>query len=276
MTIDIQTTIQLNNGQQMPLFGLGVFQAAEGPTVENAVTWALEAGYRSIDTAALYGNERGVGQAIRRSSVAREEIFVTTKVWNSHQGYERTLSAFETSFNKLDLDYIDLYLVHWPVKGKYKDTYRALETLYQSGRVKAIGVSNFLQHHLEDLLSSANIIPAVNQIECHPRLQQPALLTFCQEQGIAVEAWSPMMRGRVLQIPELVEIGEQYGKTAVQVSLRWLVQKSIITIPKSEKQARIHSNADIFDFALSESDMAQIDQLDQHIRVGPDPDNFNF
>lgn len=272
----MQKTILLNNDVEMPLLGLGVFQARDGREVEQAITWALEAGYRSIDTAAAYRNEEGVGSAIRNSSVPREEIFVTTKLWNGDQRQGTMLSAFETSLEKLGLDYVDLYLIHWPVKGKYKESWRVLESIYESGRAKAIGVSNFLIHHLDDLMQDANVVPTVNQIEFHPFLQQPDLIAHCRKLGIVPEAWSPIMKGRVMQVPELVQIGEKYGKTAVQVTLRWMIQKEIITIPKSVKQARIQANGDIFDFALSDDDMAAIDNLDKNERIGPDPDNFNF
>ena len=260
----------------MPRLGLGVFKLQEGAEVADAVVWALEAGYRSIDTAKIYANEAGVGKALRQSGVPREEIFVTTKVWNSDQGYDSTLRAFETSLSKLGMDYVDLYLVHWPVKGKYTESWKALEEIYRSGRAKAIGVSNFLVHHLEDVLEIATITPMVNQIEFHPRLQQPALQDFCRSHNIQLEAWSPIMKGRVLDIPELVSMGEKYEKNAVQVTLRWLLQKDIVAIPKSAKKDRIISNADIFDFELTDAEMNQIDGLDLDERIGPDPDNFNF
>lgn len=276
MIKSIQDRTTLSNGVRMPWFGLGVFQTEEGPEVEQAVQWALELGYRSVDTASAYGNEAGVGRALKRSSVPREEIFLTTKVWNQDQGFDSTLKAFEQSLLRLDQDFVDLYLVHWPVKGQYKDTWRALEHLYQEQRVRAIGVSNFLVHHLKDLLSDCEIVPMVNQVEFHPRLIQPTLLDFCQSEGIQLEAWSPIMKGRVLNIQELVSIGEKYGKSAVQVALRWDLQHQVVTIPKSAQQQRIASNADIFDFELSEEDMARIDQLDRGDRVGPDPDNFDF
>lgn len=272
----LDTTVELSNGVSIPLIGLGVFKMEEGNEVQHAVRYAIEAGYRSIDTAKVYANEQGVGEAIREAGVARENLFVTTKVWNSDQGYDATLRAFDKSLDELDFEYVDLYLVHWPVQGKYKDTWRALEHLYQEGRVKSIGVSNFLVHHLEDVLSSAEVIPMVNQVEFHPRLQQPELQEFCKANNIQLEAWSPIMKGQVIDIPELVEIGQKYGKNAVQVTLRWLFQKEIVAIPKSSKKERIVSNVDIFDFALTDDEMATIAGLDQHTRVGPDPDNFNF
>lgn len=273
---NIADTTTLNNGVPMPWFGLGVFQTKPGREVEDAVAWALEAGYRHIDTAALYGNEAGVGRALHASGVPRGEVFVTTKVWNSDQGYDKTLRAFDGSLNKLGFDFVDLYLVHWPVKGKYKQTWRALEAIYADGRARTIGVSNFHVHHLQDLLDGARVVPAVNQVEFHPYLQQPDLVAFCRTQGIQFEAWSPIMRGRVTQVPALVEIGRAHGKTAVQVTLRWILQQQIVTIPKSAQKQRIIDNADVFDFELSPVEMARIATLDRHERVGPDPDNFNF
>lgn len=272
----VQDTAVLHNNVEMPWLGLGVFRAKEGGEVENAVKWALEVGYRSIDTASFYDNEAGVGRAIEQSNVPRDDIFVTTKVWNSDQGYDETMRAFEASLKNLTTDYIDLYLIHWPVPGKFKDTWRALEAIYESGRVRAIGVSNFLVNHLEDLLQTAITVPMVNQVEFHPYLQQPELQTFCRDHDIQLEAWSPIMRGQVLDVPELVELGHKYNKSAVQVTLRWMLQHRVVTIPKSVKQHRIESNADIFDFELAADDMALIDGLDRGERLGPDPNNFDF
>lgn len=273
---NLQSTVQLSNGVKMPWFGLGVYKVENGDEVVSSVKWAIEAGYRSIDTAALYQNEDGVGQAIRESGVPREELFVTTKVWNSDQGYDSTLQAFEQSLDKLGLEYVDLYLVHWPVKGKYKDTWRALEKLHEDGKVRAIGVSNFQIHHLEDLLADAKVRPVVNQVELHPLLSQVELRNYCKEQGIQIEAWAPLAQGRLLDNEVLQTIGEKYGKSVAQVLLRWDLQSGIVTIPKSIKQERIVQNADIFDFELSPEDMKQIDDLNQNQRFGADPDNFNF
>lgn len=276
----LQDTVTLHNGVQMPGFGLGVFKVEEGQELVNAVKVAIRHGYRSIDTAAVYENEAGVGTAIREaleeSLVKREELFVTSKLWNADQGYESALAAFEATMEKLGLEYLDLYLIHWPVKGKYKDSWRALETLYRDGRVKAIGVSNFQIHHLKDVMEGAEIKPMVNQVEFHPRLTQKDLLLYCQEQGIQMEAWSPLMQGELLNEPLLQEIGAKYGKTVAQVILRWDLQHGVITIPKSTKEARIIENASIFNFSLSEEDMNRIDGLNEDRRVGPDPDNFNF
>lgn len=272
----IADRVKLNNGVEMPWLGLGVWKVEDGDTVADAVKSAIESGYRSIDTAMVYKNEDGVGKGIRESGVPREELFITTKVWNSDQGYETTLQAFEESINKLGLDYIDLYLVHWPVKGKYVDTWRALEKLYKDGRVRAIGVSNFHIHHLKDILESGTVVPAVNQVEYHPRLSQRELLAFCQEQGIQMEAWSPLMQGELLDHPTLVELAAKYGKSVAQVILRWDLQNGVVTIPKSVNPVRIQENGNIFDFELSAEDMERIHALNENKRKGSDPDNFNF
>ncbi|MGG3006876.1 aldo/keto reductase [Geobacillus stearothermophilus] len=272
----LQDCATLHNGVKMPWVGLGVYKVKEGEEVRSAVRTALEIGYRHVDTAAFYENEEGVGQAIRESGIPREQVFVTTKVWNTDQGYETTLKAFDKSLKKLGFDYVDLYLVHWPVKGKYKETYKALEKLYKDGYVRAIGVSNFQIHHLQDVLADCEIKPMVNQVEYHPRLTQKELLTFCRENGIQLEAWSPLMRGEILTEPTIVEIGKKYGKTPAQVVLRWDLQHGVVTIPKSVTPARIKENADIFDFSLTDEEMKQIDALNLNKRVGPDPDNFNF
>jgi diketogulonate reductase-like aldo/keto reductase len=276
MIRSINETATLHNEVKMPWLGLGVFQSEEGREVEQAVQWALELGYRSIDTASIYGNEAGVGKAIKESGVPREDIFLTTKVWNTDQGFNETLDAFEASIERLQQDYIDLYLIHWPVQEKYKETWRALEQLYNQGRVRAIGVSNFLVHHLKDLLTDCEIVPMINQVEFHPRLVQPTLLDFCRTEGIQVEAWSPIMRGKVLEIPELLAIAEKYNKTAVQIVLRWDIQHNVVTIPKSSRKDRLTANKEIFDFELTDEEMTLIDSLDRNERVGPDPDNFNF
>jgi len=277
MNNDVSTTVvSLSNGVNIPLVGLGVFKLEEGEEVSNSVLWALEAGYRSVDTAKVYGNERGVGKAIKQSGISRDQLFLTTKVWNSDQGYDETLRAFDKSLEFLGEEYVDLYLVHWPVKGKYVETWRALEVLYKEERVRSVGVSNFLQHHLEDVLDSSSLVPMVNQVEFHPRLQQPGLQAFCKKHNIQLEAWSPIMKGRVVEIPELNEIGARYNKNAVQVTLRWLLQKDIVSIPKSARKERIESNIDIFDFTLNDAEMEIIDSLDAGERIGPDPDNFDF
>ncbi len=280
MITHLQDTVTLNNGVKMPGFGLGVFKVEEGPELVEAVKAAIKNGYRNIDTAAIYENEEGVGEGIRQglkeTGLSREELFVTSKVWNSDLGYEETLKAYETSLQKLGLDYLDLYLIHWPVERKYKDAWRALETLYKDGKVKAIGVSNFQIHHLEDLLQDAEVKPVINQVEYHPRLTQKELRAYCEQQNIQLEAWSPLMQGELLDNDVLSAIASKHNKSTAQVILRWDVQNGVITIPKSTKEHRIIQNADIFDFKLTSDEMKQIDALNQNHRVGPDPDNFDF
>ncbi|SDW90897.1 aldo/keto reductase [Paenibacillus sp. PDC88] len=276
----LQDTVKLNNGVNMPWFGLGVFKVEEGEELVQAVKNAIAHGYRSIDTASVYQNEAGVGQAIREAlqenGLSREELFITSKVWNADLGYEETLAAYEASLNKLGLEYLDLYLVHWPVQGKYKEAWRALETLYKDGRVRAIGVSNFQIHHLEDLLADAEFTPVVNQIELHPYLSQTELRDYAAKHHIQIEAWSPLMQGQLLDQPVLQDIAERHGRSVAQVILRWDLQHGIVTIPKSTKEHRIIENATVFDFTLSDEEMARIDQLNQNDRVGPDPDHIDF
>jgi diketogulonate reductase-like aldo/keto reductase len=276
MLKSLTSTTTLHNGVEMPWFGLGVFKVEEGQQVEDSVKKAIHAGYKSIDTAAIYKNEQGVGKAIKESGVPREELFITTKLWNADQGYESTLKAFDESLEKLGLDYLDLYLVHWPVKGKYVETWKALEKLYKDGKVRAIGVSNFQIHHLQDILDVAEVKPMVNQVEYHPKLSQVELLNFCKENGIQLEAWSPLMQGELLQDGLLKEIAAIHNKSVAQVILRWDLQNGVVTIPKSVKENRIKENADIFDFELSQEEMQKIHALNENKRIGPDPDNFDF
>lgn len=274
--MDIKSTVKLNNGVEMPWLGLGVFMSKEGTEVENAVKVALQNGYRHIDTAAIYKNERGVGNAIIESGVEREDIFLTSKVWNTDQGYSTTIAAFEQSLEKLQTDYLDLYLVHWPKGVRSVETWKALEELYKKGKIKAIGISNFLIHHLEEFLPNCKVVPAVNQYEFHPELLQPDLLEYCKKRGIQPEAWSPIMKGKVNEVPLIQELAVKYEKTPVQVTLRWDIQKGVVTIPKSVTPERIISNADIFDFELSEEDMVKIDGLDKNGRIGFHPDQIPF
>ncbi len=277
MLKNLESTTTLNNGVKMPWLGLGVFKVEEGDEVVSSVKAALEAGYKSIDTAAIYGNEAGVGKAIAESNVPREELFITTKLWNSNQGYESTLAAFDESMEKLGLDYLDLYLIHWPTpkQGKYVETWKALEKLYKDGRVRAIGVSNFKISHLEDILANCEIKPMVNQVEYHPRFNQSELHEFCKKNEIQLEAWSPLMQGGLLDDPTLVEIANKYNKSVAQVIIRWDLQTGVVTIPKSTKPHRIIENTDVFDFELSHEDMNKIETLNQNQRMFADPDEFN-
>lgn len=267
--------VMLNNGVEMPQLGFGVFQIPERSTKE-AVARALDAGYRSIDTAAAYRNERGVGSAVDESPLPRDEIFITTKLANGDQGYDTTLRAFDASIELLGLDYLDLYLIHWPIptKDQYSDTWRAFESLYAEKRIRAIGVSNFQVEHLQRLFDEHEIVPAVNQIELHPYLPQTELRQFHQQHGIATEAWSPIAQGAVLGDPTIGTIADRIGKTVAQVVLRWHIQIGSIAIPKSVNPARIVENIDIFDFELSDQDMETIDDLGRSERTGPHPDTF--
>lgn len=273
---DLKGTFTLHNGVEMPYFGLGVYLSEDGKEVTNAVKWALVDGYRHIDTASVYGNEEGVGIGIKESGVDRKDIFVVSKVWNSDQGYESTIKSYESSLKRLNLDYLDLYLVHWPVKGKYKETWRAMEYLYKHRGVRAIGVSNFMQHHLEDLLTSSEVVPMVNQMEFHPYLVQQELIDFCNKNTIQYEAWSPLMQGNIFELDIMKDLAEKYNKTIAQIVLRWDLQKGVVTIPKSAKKERIRANADIFDFELTDGDVKKLEKLDRGKRFGPDPNNFDF
>jgi diketogulonate reductase-like aldo/keto reductase len=271
--------VTLNNGVAIPQVGLGVFQAQEGSEVEQAVSAALEVGYRLIDTAAIYGNEAGVGKAIKASGLPREEIFITTKLWNAHHAYEDALHAFDESLEKLDCGYVDLYLIHWPLpmEGKFTEAWKALEQIYDSKRARAIGVSNFKPHHLEELRKASATVPTVNQIELHPLLQQQATRAYCVEHGIAVESYSPLMQaGEALEHRVIADLAQKYGKTPAQVILRWHVQSGFIVIPKSVKPERIQENIALFDFELSEHDMHAIEGMDREQRIGADPDTASF
>ncbi len=280
MAKHLQDTTTLHNGVKMPWFGIGVFKVEEGPELVNAVKTAIKNGYRSVDTAAIYENEEGVGTGIKEgleeAQISREELFVTSKVWNEDLGYESTLAAYENSLQKLGLEYLDLYLIHWPVEGKFKEAWRALETLYKEGQLKAIGVSNFQIHHLEELMKDAEIKPMINQVEYHPRLSQKDLHEFCKRNGIQLEAWSPLMQGQLLDNDILHEIARKHNKSVAQIILRWDLQNGVVTIPKSTKEHRIIENANVFDFELTNEELEVIHGLNQNLRVGPDPDNFDF
>ncbi|MFO7849671.1 MAG: aldo/keto reductase [Spirochaetia bacterium] len=273
--MNLHTSTTLNNGTKMPLVGLGVFQVEDGPEVENSVRWALELGYRHLDTASYYQNESGVGKALAESGIDREDVFLTTKVWNDQQGYQNTLNAFDESRKKLRTDVVDLYLIHWPIKDTFKETWKALEKLYADGKVRAIGVSNFLIHHLEELIKDTDIVPAVNQVELHPFLRQKKLHDYCIDKGIQIEAWSPLTRGRFLDHSTITDIAAAHGKSPAQVLIRWDLQHKIVTIPKSTHRERIKENSEVFDFELSQGEMESIDSLDTETRIGPHPDEMS-
>jgi len=267
---------KLYNGVEMPWLGLGVHRAGAGSEAVAAIQCALQAGYRSIDTATYYQNEHRVGEAIAGSDIPREDIFLTTKVWNSDQGYHSTINAFEASLEKLQTSYLDLYLIHWPQSELTFETWKAMEELYEKGQIRAIGVCNFLIPHLKRLMENSRIKPMVNQFEFHPELVQPELLQFCKDNQIQPEAWRPIMKGRVNEIEFLQELSDKYQKSPVQIVLRWDIQKEVVTIPKSVTPERIISNADIFDFELSADDVARIDKLDKNARLGEDPNTHHF
>lgn len=270
----ITAKIQLHNHIKMPRLGLGVYKTREGDEISTAITSALATGYRLIDTASYYNNEEGVGKAIADFDIARDELFVTTKIWNSDHGYNSTLQAFEESLNKLQMDYIDMYMIHWPMPNLYIETWKAMETLYTSGKVKAIGVCNCMQHHIETLMKTGTIKPMVLQNEFHPRLVQHEILDFCNHNDIAFQAWSPLMRGKILDNPLLNNLAKKYGKTAAQIIIRWNLQKGVCTIPKSIHPNRIRENADVYNFELSDEEISQIDALHTNERTGAHPDHF--
>ena len=267
MDLTLQTVRKLNNGIEIPILGLGTWLAS-GKVLENAIYSAVKMGYRHIDTAAFYGNEKIIGKAIKKCGVEREDLFITTKLWNDDHGYDNTLKAIDKSLSALKVDYIDLYLIHWPVSGQRVETWKAMEKILEDGKAKAIGVSNFMIHHLEELFAETEIVPAVNQVEFHPFLNQKDLLDFCEVKNIAMEAYSPLLRTKKLDDPLLTEIAPKYGKTTAQILIRWGLQHGLISIPKSTNEGRIQENADIFDFNLKAEDMAQLDSIDERIRIG--------
>lgn len=276
-TAGLSASATLNSGHPMPWLGFGVWQIQGDAETERVVRTAIDTGYRHIDTARIYQNESGVGRAVRACGVPREQLFVTTKVWTEDIRAGRVKEAFERSLGLLGLDYVDLYLAHWAIPGKVVSTWKAMESLLAGGRVRAIGVSNHLRPHLDELLAAADVVPAVNQIEFHPYLQSKPLVAFCHEKGIQPEAWSPLMvGGAVLRDPTLVEIARRHGKTVAQVILRWDVQSGVVTIPKSVHADRIAENAAIFDFALSDAEMNAIAALERNERNGPDPMHVGF
>ena len=278
MKFNLTSTATLNNKTTMPWFGLGTFLSPVGTLTQDAVRWALEAGYRHIDTARIYENEQDVGKAILDSGIPRSDIFVTTKVWNDDQGYESTLKAFDESLKRLKMDYVDLYLIHWPMPGLRNDTWRALIKLQEMGKAKAIGVSNFMIRHLDELLAQTSIVPAVNQIETSPFIQRTPLVEYCQKRAIVIESYSTMSRGKRMNDERLVAIGKKYSKTAPQIMLRWALQSEMIIIPKSVHKERIIENADIFDFEISAADMTAIRAMDENCSITPaswDPETSN-
>ncbi|MUP46085.1 aldo/keto reductase [Gramella sp. BOM4] len=267
-------SITLRNGLDMPSVGLGVYKMKDGREVISSILAAIEEGYRLIDTASFYDNEEGVGEAIRQSGIPRKEIFVTSKLWIDDIRSNNTRQAFERSLEKLGFDSLDLYLIHWPVPGKYLDAWQTMQELYAEGKVKAIGVSNCLKHHLEALREIGGIQPVLVQNEFHPRLIQQDLIDYCQKRDIQYQAWSPLMRGKILDHNLLKEIGQKYQKTAAQVILRWALQKRVAVLPKSVHNERIRENMQIFDFELSDAETNRIDSLEDNTRTGAHPDEF--
>lgn len=279
MALNIHDTLQLNSGKHIPLLGFGTWKLKDGKEVHDAVATALKTGYRHIDTAAAYENERGVGQAVRDSGIARSEVFVTTKIWNDdiRKGAQGVVEAAHESLERLGLGYVDLLLLHWPIAGKDREAWKAMEQLYHDGAARSIGVSNYLPHHLDALLQpGVAVTPMVNQIEFHPYLVQPELASVCKKLGIAREAWSPLMQGKITEVPEIVEIAKAHKKTPAQIVLHWDLQHQVITIPRSSNAKRIAENAALYDFELTPNDIAVLDQLDRKQRFGPDPDKFDF
>ena len=269
--IRIDTKVKLNSGVEMPIFGLGTYLARRGKETEQAVLRALESGYRHVDTAKIYGNEKDVGEAVRSSGVPREEIFITTKLWNSDHGYDRTMAACEKSLKTLGLSHVDLYLIHWPVEGLRNESWKAMERLLKEGRCRAIGVSNYMIWHLEELLRNSSTVPAVNQVEFHPYLYQKELLEFCQSHGIQLQSYSPLTKGEKLNDPKLAAIASKYSKNPAQVLIRWVLQRGIVVIPKSSRKERIYENANVFDFTISAEDMKALDSFNQDLRTSWDP-----
>jgi methylglyoxal/glyoxal reductase len=272
--LNIESTVKLNNNVRIPILGLGVYQTPPGRVTQNAVKFALSVGYRHVDTARIYGNEADVGEAVRKSGVPREQLFVTTKLWNGDQGYDSTLRACEASLKRLGFDYVDLYLIHFPVPETRKESWKAMMTLLERGKCRAIGVSNFTIPHLEDLLEEHELTPAVNQVEFHPFLYQKELLEYCQRKGIQVEAYSPLARGEKLKHPRLTAVAAKYSKTPAELMIRWGLQHGLVVIPKSTREERIRENSQVFDFEISADDMRSLDSLNEDLRLNWDPTNI--
>jgi len=276
MITSINDRVTLNNGISMPWFGLGLYKVTDAKEIDRAIKTALQIGYRAFDTATFYRNERFIGKALRESGIPREEIFLTSKVWNDAQRQKRTMEVFDESLEDLDSAYVDLYLIHWPVAGFFKQTWQVLEEIHRSGRARAIGVSNFLVHPLEDLLADSQVVPAIDQVEFHPYLFQKELLNFCRGHAIQLEAWGPLMKGQIVTKKPLITLAKKYHRTPAQIALRWDLQHEVVTIPKSSKPERILENAQVFDFELSPEDMHLLDGLDEGLRLGPNPDHVTF
>ena len=263
----MQSTVLLNNGVEIPRLGLGVFQTPSGETTFRAVRYALSIGYRHIDTAMIYENEEDVGRAVLESGIDRKDVFITTKVWNSDQGYRPTLEAFEKSLRRLGLSYVDLYLIHWPVQGRNKETWKAMIQLLREGKTRAIGVSNYEIFHLQEIIQNFDVVPSVNQVEFHPFLYQNELLEFCKNNKIQLEAYSPLTRGQRLNYPTLVDLAKKYGKTSAQILIRWSLQHGLVVIPKSKQENRIRENSQVFDFQLEEKDMNLLNSLNEDLHT---------
>jgi diketogulonate reductase-like aldo/keto reductase len=279
MSFSIADTVQLASGRKMPKLGFGTWKIKDGREVKEAVIHAIEAGYRHVDTAAIYENETGVGQAIHDCRVPRESIFLTTKIWNDdiRGGRAAVLKACEASLERLNVDYVDLLLLHWPITAaKNRDAWLAMEELYHAGKARSIGVSNYMVEHLEALLTTATVQPMVNQVEFHPYLLQPELAGYCRKHGIVREAWSPLMQGKISEVPAIVEVARRHQRTPAQIVLHWDLQHQVVTIPKSTNPKRIVENAGLFDFELTPDDLALLDQLDRGERFGPDPRKIDF
>ncbi len=267
MSLTLESKAKLNNGVEIPYLGLGVYQSPPGKTTERAVRYALKAGYRHIDTAELYGNEADVGKALRESEIKRDDVFITTKVWNSRQGYDSTLHSCNGSLERLGFSYVDLYLIHWPVQGLGDDTWRAMIKLYREGKARAIGVSNYSIRELDGVLKNSDVVPAVNQVEFHPFLYDEELLNFCKNHRIQLEAYSPLTRGKRLNHQNIVKVGKKYGKTPAQVLIRWSLQKDVVAIPKSINEDRIRENSKVFDFNLDPEDMKFLNSMNENFRT---------